>query len=156
MKPEDQARFDSLYQSYLNELTLQGKSEKTIDCYSRCIRQITQYFDLCPDMLTTEHLKTYFLYLVKEKSWSGVKISRNAIQFCYRHVLKRPWEWIDIVKPPNQQALQDVLSRIEVENIINATRKLSYQVYFLTTYSLGLRLSEALNLKISDVDSHLM
>lgn len=156
MKPEDQTRFDNLYQSYLNELTLQGKSKKTIDCYSRCIRQITQYFDLCPDMLTVEHLKTYFLYLVREKSWSGVKISRNAIQFCYRHVLKRPWEWIDIVKPPKQQTLQDVLSRVEVEKIINATRKLSYQVYFLTTYSLGLRLSEALNLRIADVDSHLM
>ena len=32
MNPEDQARFDRLYQSYLNELTLQGKSDKTIDC----------------------------------------------------------------------------------------------------------------------------
>ena len=156
MKPEDQTRFDNLYQSYLNELTLQGKSDKTIDCYSRCIRQITQYFDLCPDRLTAEHLKTYFLYLVKEKSWSAVKISRNAIQFCYRYVLKRPWEWVDIVKPPKQQVLQDVLSRIEVEQIINATRKLSYQVFYLTTYSLGLRLSESLNLKISDIDSHLM
>ncbi len=63
MKPEDQARFDNLYQSYLNELTLQGKSDKTIDCYSRCIRQITQYFDLCPDNLTADNLKTYLLPL---------------------------------------------------------------------------------------------
>jgi len=156
MNPEDQARFDRLYQSYLNELTLQGKSDKTIDCYSRCIRQITAYFDLCPDQLTVEHLKTYFLYLVREKSWSGVKISRNAIQFCYRFVLKKPWEWIDIVKPPKQQPLQDVLSKLEVERLINTTRQLRYQVYFLATYSLGLRLTEALSLKTSDIDGHLM
>lgn len=156
MKPEDQARFDKLYQSYLNELTLQGKSDRTIDGYSRCIRQVTKYFDFCPDNLTAEDLKTYFFYLVHVKSWSAVKISRCAIQFLYRYVLGRPWVWVDIVKPPKQQPLQPVLSKSEVESIINTTRKLCYQVYFLTTYSLGLRLSEALNLKVADIDSHLM
>lgn len=156
MSPEDNARFDKLYQSYLNELTLQGKSDRTIDGYSRCIRQVSHYFDFCPDNLTAKNLKDYFFYLVHAKSWSAVKISRCAIQFLYRHVLGRPWDWIDIVKPPKQQPLQAVLSKVEVEAIINATRKLSYQVFYLTTYSLGLRLSEALNLKISDIDSHLM
>jgi site-specific recombinase XerD len=71
-------------------------------------------------------------------------------------VLKRPWQWVDIVKPPKVQALQDVLSLAEVAAIINTTRQLRYQVYYLTTYSLGLRLSETLNLHLSDIDSHLM
>lgn len=156
MKPLEQARFNNLYQSYLNELTLQGKSPKTIDCYSRCLRQITNYFNACPDNLTTEELKIYFLYLVEHKSWSAVKIARNAIQFFYKQVLSRPWVWVDIVKPPKQQPIQDVLSVSEVEAIINATRQLRYQVYYLTTYSLGLRLSESLNLTTADIDSHLM
>jgi len=156
MKPKDQVHFDNLYQSYLNELTLQGKSDKTIDCYSRCVRQITAFFDLSPEYLTTEQLKIYFLYLVENKSWSAVKIARNAIQFFYKHVLKRPWEWVNIVKPPKQQPIQDVLSVIEVEAIINATRQLRYQVYYLVTYSLGLRLNEALHLKVADIDGHMM
>jgi len=156
MQPLDQTRFDNLYQAYLNELILQGKSPKTIDCYSRCLRQVTEYFNLCPDHLTTEDLKIYFLYLVEHKSWSAVKISRNAIQFFYKHVLGRPWQWVDIVKPPKQQPIQDVLSLVEVEAIINATHQLRYQVYYLTTYSLGLRLSESLNLTTADIDSHLM
>ena len=92
MKPKDQVHFDHLYQSYLNELTLQGKSEKTIECYSRCVRQITTFFDLSPEYLATEQLKIYFLHLVENKSWSAVKIARNAIQFFYKLVLKRPWE----------------------------------------------------------------
>ena len=71
-------------------------------------------------------------------------------------MLKRPWQWVDIVKPPKQQPIQDVLSVAEVEAIINATRQLRYQVYYLTTYSLGLRLSESLNLTIADIDGHLM
>ena len=156
MKPLEQTRFDDLYQSYLNELILQGKSPKTIDCYSRCLRQVAEYFNTCPDNLSVEQLKLYFLHLVEHKSWSMVKIARNAIQFFYKHVLGRPWVWVDIVKPPKQQPIQDVLSITEVQKIINATRQLRYQVYYLTTYSLGLRLSESLNLKIPDIDGHLM
>jgi len=156
MNIDEQIRFNSLYERYLNELTLQGKSPKTIEMYSRCIRKVGDYFDCCPDHLSTEQLKAYFLTLVESRSWSAVKVARNAIQFFYKHVLERPWTWVNIVKPPRVQPLQDVLSQAEVGLIINQTYKLSYQVYFLTTYSLGLRLSEALNLKVADIDGHLM
>ena len=156
MNIDEQIRFKPLYERYLNELTLQGKSPKTIEIYSRSLRKVGDYFDCCPDQLTAEQLKTYFLQLVATRSWSAVKIARNAIQFFYKHVLNRPWVWVDIVKPPRVQPLQDVLSVDEVERIINQTHKLSYQVYYLTTYSLGLRLSETLNLTIADIDGHLM
>lgn len=156
MNAIEQQHFDSLYQTYLNELTLQGKTPNTIDSYSRCIRQVTEYFDACPDTLCKQQLKDYFLHLSQTRSWSLVKISRNAIQFLYRHVLDRPWEWVDIVKPPKESTLPDVLSVEEVERIINGTRKLSYQTYFLTVYSMGLRLCEGLNLKVEDIDSSKM
>jgi len=143
MNIQDQIRFDSLYQRYLNELTLQGKSPKTINMYSRCLRQIGDFFDCCPDQLTSEQLKTYFLDLVNRRSWSMVKVARNAIQFFYKHVLCRPWQWINIVKPPKVQPLQDVLTQDEVCRIINQTHKLSYQVFYLTAYSiLRLKLPE--------------
>ncbi len=73
MKPLEQARADDLYQAYINKLILQGKSPKTIDCYSRCLPQVTNYFNASPDNLTTEELKIYFLYLVEHKSWSAEK-----------------------------------------------------------------------------------
>jgi len=156
MNIDEQTRFNKLYERYLNELTLQGKSPKTIEMYSRCIRKLGDYFDCCPDHLSTEQIKAYLLQIVESRSWSAVKIARNAIQFLYKHVLDRPWTWVKIIKPPKLQPLQDVLSMSEMELIINHTYKLSYQVYFLTTYSLGLRLSESLNLTIADIDGHLM
>ncbi|HEB27169.1 MAG TPA: integrase, partial [Porticoccus sp.] len=148
MNIDEQTRFKLLYDRYFNELTLQGKSQKTIEMYSRVLRKTADYFDCCPDHLSEEQLKTYFLELASTRSWSTVKIARNAIQFFYKHVLNRLWQWVDIVKPPRVQPLQDVLSIDEVQQIINHTRKLSYQVYYLTTYSLGLRLGETLNLTI--------
>jgi len=156
MNTIDQTRFNQLYTQHTNALILQGKSEKTVEMYSRSIRRLSQFFHVCPDQLTTEQLKQYFLALVKSHSWSTVKVDRNAIQFFYQHVLKKPWKWVDIVKPPKVQPLQDVLAIQEVARIINATRKLSYQTYYLVTYSLGLRLTEALRLEVADIDSTLM
>lgn len=41
----------------------------------------------------------------------------------------------------------------EVRQLIREARQLRYRVFILVTYSLGLRLSEALNLQICDIDS---
>ncbi|NRB42530.1 MAG: phage integrase N-terminal SAM-like domain-containing protein, partial [Pseudomonadales bacterium] len=119
MNTQEQARFDLLYATYLTELTLQGKSARTIDVYSRCMRQVAEYFQLCPDDINKDELKEYFAHLVETRSWSCVKTARCAIQFCYKHLLDRPWEWVDIVKPPKVQTLQDGLSFGEVQTLIN-------------------------------------
>ncbi len=50
------------------------------------------------------------------------------------------------------RSLPDILTIGEVEQLIGATRKLRYRVYLLTTYSMGLRLSESLALQVGDVD----
>ena len=156
MNADELSRFNDLHQRYLTALTLRGKSPKTIDLYSRCLRQVSEHFDTCPDQLSTDQLQQYFMHLVKHRSWSLVKIARNALQSFYQYVLGKPWEYVPIAKPPKVQNLQDVLSLDEVGRLISHTGKLSYQVYFLTTDSLRLRLSETLNLTIADVDSHLM
>jgi len=156
MNNSEQARFNSLFQTHLNELTLQGKSKSTIYLYSSYIRKVSVYFDRCPDNLTQDELKDYFLHLIDTRSWSAVKIARSSIQFFYKHVLHREWVWVDLVQPPRVKKLPVVLSVDELAAILNHTRKLSYQVYFLTTYSMGLRLSESLNLTVADIDSQRM
>lgn len=156
MDQAQQARFDSLYQQHLNALCRQGKAASTIDVYARAVRRITEFFDQCPDRLTLAQLKQYFDALVKSHSWSTVKVDRNGLQFFYKHVLNQDWQWVNIVKPPQHKPLPDILTSTEIERIINATRELRYQTYILTVYSMGLRLGEALNLKVGDIDSERM
>lgn len=146
-------RFNGLYQRHRDLLKLQGKSQKTIDAYSRSIRRIRDYFGCCPDQLTTEQLEAYFINLVNTHSWSTVKVDRNGLQFFWRFVLKRDWDWIHIIKPPKVKTLPDILTPSEIERIIGATKKLRYRVFLLTTYSMGLRLEEALSLQIGDIDA---
>jgi integrase len=152
MKPSEQDRFNELYQQHLRALKLQGMSDKTIDVYSRAIRRVATYFDCCPDHLSTDQLASYFADLVDSHSWSTVKIDRNGLQFFYKHVLKRDWSWVHIIKPPKIQSLPDILTPHEVERLIGATRKLRYRVFLLVTYSMGLRLGEALSLQVGDID----
>ena len=153
MDPSEQSRFDDLYQRHLRMLKLQGKSDKTIDVYARAVRRVTQHFDCCPDQLAPEQLEIYFGQLVDSHSWSTVKVDRNGLQFFWRHVLKLDWQWVKIIKPPKIQTIPDILTLAEVENLIAATRKLRYRVFFLTTYSMGLRLEETLSLQVGDIDA---
>ena len=146
-------RFNNLYEKHLRLLKLQGKSQSTIDAYSRAVRRINQHFDCSPDQLTQEQLEQYFSDLVDSHSWSTVKLDRLGLQFFWKHVIREKWEWINIIKPPKVHTLPDILTINEVEKVIGATRKLRYRVFLLTTYSMGLRLQEALHLQTSDIDA---
>lgn len=98
-------QYNCLYQKLQLELKLQGMSPRTIEGYSRAVRRVAAYFDRCPDDLSTEELKLYFGDLLDTHSWSSVKVERSGLQFFYRHVLRRPWTWIDMVRPPRVQHL---------------------------------------------------
>ncbi len=156
MNKAQQKRLNSLYQQHLNALLRQGKSKATIDAYSRAVRRVAAFFDCCPEKLSDADLKDYFTSLVKSHSWSTVKIDRNGLQFFYKHVLGKQWQWIDIIKPPQVRSLPDIFTTNEIAHIINNTHEIRYQVCILTCYSMGLRLGETLNLKVGDIDSELM
>jgi integrase/recombinase XerD len=152
MTPSEKLRYEQLYERHLRMLKLQGKSDKTIDVYARAVRRVTDHFDCCPDRLTPEQLETYFGLLVESHSWSTVKVDRNGLQFFWRHVLKRDWEWVEIIKPPKVHTIPDILTVSEVEQMMAAANKLRYRVFVLTTYSMGLRLEETLSLQVGDID----
>lgn len=153
MTPKEQRRFDNQYQRHLRALKLQGLSHRTIDSYARAVRRLSAHFDACPDKVSTDQLEQYFSELVDSHSWSTVKVDRNGLQFFWKHILKKDWQWLDIVKAPKIQSLPDILTTQEVEQLIGAARKLRYRVFVLATYSMGLRLSETLSLEVGDIDA---
>lgn len=154
MEKSEKQRFEELYQNHLRALKLQGMSDKTIDSYSRAIRRVSEYFNRCPDTLTVDELKKYFSDLVSSHSWSTVKIDTYGLVFFWKHVLDREWDWVKIVKPPKVKRFPDVLSPDEVSKLLGSIRKFRYQACLFTIYSMGLRLSEGINLKVMDIDSN--
>jgi integrase len=152
MEANEQERFDTLYAQHLRVLKLRGYSAGTIDVYARAVRRLTDYFDCVPDRLSVEQLEVYFAELVDTRSWAIVRIDRNGLQFFWKFILKQDWQWVTIIKPPKVHTLPDVLTVAEVQKLISAARKKRYRTFILTTYSMGLRLSETLALQVSDID----
>ena len=153
MIPTEQKRFDLLYEQHLRGLKLHGYAASTINVYSHAVRRLASYYDCVPDQLSIEQLETYFVALLDSRSWATVRVDRNGLQFFWKHVLKQDWQWLEIIKAPKIQSLPDILSVGEVEQLIAAARKLRYRVFILTTYSMGLRLSETLSLQVGDMDA---
>lgn len=156
MNTSQAQHYNYLYEQHLINLSLQGKRPSTIDAYARAVRRITAFFDKAPDTLTTADLKQYFNSLIQTHSWSTIKLDRNGLQFFYRYTLDKQWEWLSIVKPPQVKRIPDILTVKQVSDVLNQTKQLRYQVFFITLYSLGLRLSEGLNLTIHDIDKSTM
>jgi len=156
MNTSQAQHYHYLYEQHLINLSLQGKRPSTIDAYARAVRRITAFFDKAPDTLTTADLKQYFNSLIQTHSWSTIKLDRNGLQFFYRYTLNKQWEWLSIVKPPQVKRIPDILTVKQLSDVINQTKQLRYQVFFITLYSLGLRLSEGLNLTIHDIDKSTM
>lgn len=153
MKASERKRFDALYEQHLLRLKLHGYADTTIDVYARAVRRLVEYFDCLPDQIDTQQLEIYFAKLVKSHSWATVRVDRNGLQFFWKNVLKQDWQWLEIIKPPKVQSLPDILTIREVAQLMAAARKLRYRVFVLATYSMGLRLSEALSLQVGDVDA---
>jgi len=149
--------FNKLYDKHVKYLHLQGLRPKTIDAYSRAIRRIGSSFDYLIEDLNEDQLLDYFSSLLITHSLSTVKLDLYGLKFFYTFVLKRDWKNVVLIKPQSKvKRLPDVLTVEEVQLLLSRTRVLSYQVFFYTLYSMGLRLGEALTLEVGDIDAHKM
>ncbi len=146
------AHFDRQYQLHLKHLKLKGLQPKTIDAYARAIRRIGAYFAHDIDALSEHQLTDYFSDLIASHSWSAVKLDLYGLKFYTLHVLRKPWVMPHLIKPPKAQRLPDIVTVQEAQALFAATRTLSYRVFYFTLYSLGLRLSEGLALRVGDID----
>lgn len=153
MNTFDQSGSSHFHSEMQRALRRQGLSEVTRDSYARALRRLEGQVDVPLDQLVVAHLKDYFSALIESHSWSTVKVDRCGLQFFFHHVLERDWEWLRIVRPPREQRIANVLSRAEVVRLLRSVREPRYCAYLFITYSLGLRLSEALSLQVGDIDS---
>ena len=153
MHPDEQSRFDLLYQKHCTALKLRGLAPKTIDAYSRAVRRLAEHLDRCPDQISRAELDQHFIGLLQTHAWATIKLDRNGLRFFFEEVLEQALPWINLIKAPKTQRLPDVLTQAEIARLIHATRRFDLRCFIFVTYSLGLRLSEALNLEVGDIDA---
>jgi integrase/recombinase XerD len=146
---QDQMRMD---------LELKNLSPRTRSCYLTWMRSFAIHFHRSPDELGEQEIRDYLHYLiqVKKGSQSGVSQAYSALKFFYETTLKRDWNGFRIPRVQKGKKLPVVLSQQEIQAIFSATRNLKHRVVLMTIYSAGLRISEVVHLKVSDIDSQRM
>lgn len=144
-----------LRQRMHEDLQLAGLAEGTQTVYLGAVKRLAAHFHKAPDQLTEQQVREYFLYLKNERKRAPSSLATAAagITFFYTHTVPRDWQTLQKLRFPRPQSLPDVLSIDEVHRLINAVRTPRNKAYFWTVYSLGLRLQEALNLQVGDIDS---
>ena len=153
MQSIEQIRYHELYQKHLTALKLNNLSATTIDVYARAVRRVTDLTDCCPDKLTKDQFRQHFLDLIETHSWSTVRSDRAGLQFFFKHVLKKQWDWSEIVRPKTVKTLPDVITHAQTSALLEAANEQRYQTFFLVCYSMGLRLREGLSLEVKDIDA---
>ena len=93
---------------------------------------------------------------MKPSSNSYINQAVNAIKFYFEVVLDMPNRFYEIERPIKEHKLPKVISKEEVMAIISNTNNLKHKCIVSLLYSAGLRRSELINLKLTDIDSKRM
>ncbi len=144
--------------NFLQTLQLKAYSESTIKTYKNEFAQLLHTIGKHPvDTLNTDQLKRYLLYCKNNGCSENTIHSRmNAIKFYYEQVLKKEKIFFDIPRPKKPLQLPKLLNEDELRKLFNAIRNKKHKAMLFTAYSAGLRVSEIVNLKLSDIDSKRM
>lgn len=147
------------FQNYLTQLQLKGYSSNTIRCYSTEFSQLLKTIKSYPvDQLSADKLKSYLLYCINTLKLSDNIIhSRiNAIKFYFEQVLNKEKFFVEIPRPKKPSLLPKALSVHDIRKMLNAIENTKHELLIKMAYGMGLRVSELVNLKITDIDSKRM
>lgn len=148
-----------LIENYSKLLHIKNYAPQTEKAY---LHHLTLFLDYIKKAkvsdVNSKVLLDYFNNLKQEKlfSYSSMKQSLAAIRFLYLDVLKKEIDFDFFIKMKKPNSLPNVLTVNDVKKIISSIDNLKHKAIISTIYSCGLRISEAVNLEIKDIDSSAM
>jgi site-specific recombinase XerD len=138
----------------IDAMLVRGFAVRTQRSYLDAVLQLVKHYRCSPDQLTTAQLQAYFLYLVKERQLSPAtrRLYLNGIRFFYLQVLG--WSDVELTlnTPKRKQRIPELLSRDEVARLLAAVANRKHRMMLTTCYGCGLRVSEPMALRVSDID----
>lgn len=135
------------------ELTIRKYSSSSIKVYVYHNRKFLTFIGKPPEKVNNYDIKEYLFNLVnKEKAGASIiSITINALKFYYGKVLGKKFIY-DIKSPKKDKKLPVVLSQQEVQRLLSKITNLKHLAIIMLIYSAGLRVSEASNIKLKDID----
>jgi integrase/recombinase XerD len=142
-------------EKYRKEMKIINYSERTISCYISVVNTFLQAHGNFkePKAISDDVIKKY---LAKCKSTTQIKQNIGAIKLFYKLVIHQPLKFKYIHYPRREKRLPVIWTAAEIQQLINQVTNLKHRAIICTLYSTGMRRSELINLKNTDILSSQM
>ena len=144
---------------YTDQLKLKGYSVNTIKTYTTEFIQLLKLLKTYPVYdLSTEKLRGYFLYCIDTLKLSEnlIHSRMNAVKFYFEQVLYRERFFMDIPRPKKPSILPKAISTHDIKKMLKTIENKKHLLLLKMCYGMGLRVSELVHLKVTDIDSNRM
>lgn len=155
-QPEVLAKYEIAVTKLIEFMTIKRYQYKTIKTYKLAFRAFIMYYnDIKPREISRKQIDQYILHCIKTKniseSYQDTIIS--AIKLFYNEVAEQAAKVENLYRPRKVEKLPNILTEEEVIRILKAPNNLKHRCMLMLVYSSGLRLSEVINLQITDIQS---
>lgn len=135
-------------------LQLRSLAHSTRAEYLRYIRRLGVQESVDPATLTEEQVRAHILKLKTAHAYSpsSMRTAVAALTAFYNLHLGNAWALFGLVRSPDRQTLPTVLTREQIARLFAAVREERFLALFRTIYACGLRVSEAVNLRVADIE----
>ena len=154
MTPYQQRRCP-LTQRLAEDMKIRNLAQATIDAYTYHARRFADFIEKPLDQATVEDVRNFQLHLIQTRKldYSSFNQAVCALRFLYTHTIRVPWPVTMVPFGKRPRRLPTVLSRQEIDELLQCTENLKHRTFLSTLYACGMRLSEASHLRIPDIDS---
>ena len=140
------------------DMVVRGLAESTRESYLAAVTGLAAFHRRSPDRLTQREVQAYLVHLAEERklAWNTRSLITNGLRFFYRTTLGRGEMEFAIPRPKTPARLPEILSQEEVARLLASPRNLKHRLLLMTAYAAGLRVSELVALRVTDIDSDRM
>ncbi len=144
-----------LFETVRREMRLRNYSGKTVKAYTSCLRQYVAWIAPAhPREVEPERIRRYLVHLMEERRYSASSVNQviNALRFLYVELYRTTFQLGDLPRPRKENPLPVVLTPEEVLRLLQCIRNLKHRAILAVIYSAGLRVGEAVRLRLEDID----
>ena len=153
----DASAIHPLRQRMIDDMTLRGFGPDTQRSYMAAVRRCAEHVRKPPGALGAEDARAFLLHLqARGASVGSVNQHSVALRFFLRVTLGRTEHLERIPVLREAKRLPMVLTPEEVARLLAAAPGMKYRAALSVAYGAGLRASEVISLKVSNIDSRQM
>jgi site-specific recombinase XerD len=154
-KTKNEFDIDKTVQSFTNRLLIANRSDASIRSYTRALKRLYLFAQTNVYELEIDQIIDFltFLKIEKQLNWRTIKIYVAGLRYFYQEMVLDPDLAKQIPYPKEKPSLPTIVSRQELKRLFDGCINPKHKVMFRLMYSSGLRRSELVNLKITDIET---